>query len=266
MNLATIERRVASLAARLQPPPAPPSRLELAERLGLTLGAWQRDAALSEHPRLLLNCSRQSGKSTVAALLGVHEAISRPGALVLAVSPGERQSKLLFRTMLGFYRDLDHPVPTQVENKLSLELANGSQVHALPGSGGTVRGFSGVSLLLIDEASRVPDELRDAVSPMLAVSGGRLVALSTPAGRRGWWWEAWTSGGDDWQRYEVRAEDVPRIPAAFLAAERRSLPQHVFASEYECAFVEDNASVFRYADVDNMLDDAVRPLFAATGD
>jgi hypothetical protein len=41
-------------------------------------------------------------------------------------------------------------------------------------------------MLVIDEASRVDDTLYLAVRPLLAVSGGRLVALSTPFGKRGW--------------------------------------------------------------------------------
>jgi hypothetical protein len=41
----------------------------------------------SAAPRILLNCSRQSGKSTVTALLAAHTALYQPGALVLLLSP-----------------------------------------------------------------------------------------------------------------------------------------------------------------------------------
>ena len=54
---------------------------------------------------------------------------------------------------------------------------------------------------------------------MLAVSGGRLLAMSTPFGTRGWWYEAWRSN-EDWERYEVPAERCPRISAAFLDENR----------------------------------------------
>jgi len=232
-QLAPLERRIAALAARLAPPSEPMTRLEVASRLGLTLDDWQRDALHSEARQLLLNVGRQGGKSTVAALLGLHEALSRPNALVLAVSPGERQSKLLFRKLMGFYRALGKPVPSVVENKLSLELANGSEVHALPGQEDTIRGFSAVTLLLVDEASRVADDLIAAVRPMLAVTGGRLVTMSTPFGKRGWWWDAWETGGSSWERFEVPAIACPLISAAFLEEERCALPPMWFASEYE---------------------------------
>ena len=66
------------------------------------------------------------------------------------------------------------------------------------------------------------DELYMAVRPMLAVSGGRLVAMSTPFGTRGWWYEAWESS-EPWERYEVPATMCPRISAEFLEEERRSM-------------------------------------------
>jgi len=248
-TLSRLEKDVATLRAQVAPPAASLTRLEMAERLGIDLDDWQRDALLSDARQLLLNVARQGGKSTVAALLGLHEILSRKHALVLAVSPGERQSKLLFRTLMGFYRTLRAAglaAPTTVENKLSLELTNGSAVYALPGQEDTIRGFSAVDLLLVDEASRVPDALMAAIRPMLAVSGGRLVTMSTPAGRRGWWWQAWESGGTDWQRFEIPATACPRIPAEFLAEERRNLPRLWFEAEYCCAFAEPVDAFFSY--------------------
>ena len=85
-----------------------------------------------------------------------------------------RQSQELFGKVLTFYRDLGRPIPAQAERKLSLELENDSRIVTLPGTDKTIRGFSGTALLIVDEASRVADELYFAVRPMLAVSGGGL--------------------------------------------------------------------------------------------
>ena len=93
---------------------------------------------------------------------------------------------------------------------------------ALPGTEKTVRSYSGVRLLVVDEASRVDDALYGSVRPMLAVSQGRLVALTTPWGKRGWFYRAWSEGGADWERHRVPATDCPRISPAFLEEERRS--------------------------------------------
>ncbi len=74
---------------------------------------------------------------------------------------------------------------------MTLRLENGSRIVSLPGTEGTVRGFSGVALLIVDEASRVDDALYHAVRPMLAVSHGKLVLLSTPWGKRGFFYREW---------------------------------------------------------------------------
>jgi len=244
------------LAAALDP-------VALSRRAGLEPDDWQVRVLRSQAPRLLLNCSRQSGKSTTVATLATWQSLYDPG-LILLLSPGERQSKELFRKCLDVWRVVGKPVPAEAENTLTLELANGARVVALPGNESTIRGYSGAKLLIIDEASRVPDSLYTSVRPMLAVSAGRLVALSTPFGRRGWWHAEWTEGGDAWERYEIPASLCPRISADFLAEERRALGPLWYSQEYECAFVEAINQVFTYDTVMGALSPAVAPLFPQT--
>jgi hypothetical protein len=231
-----------------------------ARQLGLEPDPWQADVLRSPAPRVLLNCARQSGKSTVAALLAVHEALYAPASLVLCVSPSLRQSSELFRKCADVYRTLPQAVPADAESALRLELSNGSRILSLPGSETTARGFSAPRLILVDEAARVSDELYAAVRPMLAVSQGRLLALSTPFGRRGWWHDAWEHG-TAWQRVRIPADQCPRISAQFLADERAALPRFVFDQEYHCLFAEGETSVFAYADIQAALSPDVAPLF-----
>src|SRR5829696_1961319 len=82
----------------------------LADQAGFTPDSWQAQVLRRAAPRLLLNCSRQSGKSTVSAVLAVHTALYEPGALVLLLSPSQRQSAELFKKCLAIYRALDRPV------------------------------------------------------------------------------------------------------------------------------------------------------------
>src|SRR5215213_10695097 len=202
-------------------------RVSFVKRLGIEPDPWQEDLLRSTSERVLLNCCRQSGKSTMTAIVALHRALYHPGSLTLRLAPALRQSQELFGKVLGFYRDLDRPVPAQAERRLSLELDNESRIVTLPGSEKTIRGFSGTALLIVDEASRVADELYFAVRPMLAVSGGTLMMLSTPYGKRGVFFEEW-SQGEGWERYEVPAGECPRISKGFLAEERRALPRLVY--------------------------------------
>jgi hypothetical protein len=147
------------------------------------------------------------------------------------------------------------------DNKTSFTLSNGSRCVSLPGTEQTVRGYSSVDIAVIDEMARVPDDLIKSISPMLAVSGGRLIGLSTPFGRRGYFWQEWTEGGLDWYRYQVPATEVPRISPAFLESERRSLGQWHFAQEYLCEFGETENSVFAYDTIMAAMSDDIMPLF-----
>ena len=230
----------------------------LAARIGMPPDPWQAEFLRSADPRVLLNCSRQSGKSTVTALLGVHTALYEPGALVLLLSPSLRQSQELFRKALDTYRALANPVPVEAESALRLELENGSRIVSLPGKEQTVRGFSGVRLLAVDEAARVPDDLYFSIRPMLAVSGGRLVALSTPFGTRGWWFEAWRSA-EPWRRFQVPATECPRISAEFLAEEKRTMGDWWFRQEYGCDFLDAETQPFAREDIEQAFAEEVEP-------
>jgi hypothetical protein len=239
-------------------------RVSFAKRLGLEPDPWQEELLRSTSERVLLNCCRQSGKSTMTAVVALHRALYHPGSLILCLAPALRQSQELFSKMAGFYRDLGRPVSAVTERKLSLELENRSRIITLPGSEKTIRGFSGTSLLILDEAARVEDELYFAVRPMLAVSGGALMMLSTPYGKRGVFFEVWESGLQ-WERYEVPASQCPRISEEFLEEERASLPPFIYRQEYECSFEETEDQVFTSELIDRALTDEVKPLFGTGG-
>jgi hypothetical protein len=233
----------------------------LAAHAGFTLDAWQRDVLLSDAHQIILLVTRQGGKSTVSSIRALHRALYTPASLVLLLAPSYRQSKELFRKVKDALAALPFSAPLASESALELEFTNLSRIVTLPGKESTIRGFSGVSLLIVDEASRVPDELIFAIKPMLAVSGGDILLLSTPWGKRGEFFETWEQGGEAWHRTKVTAYDCPRIPREWLEQERRSIPDHVFRSEYLVEFIETIDQVFSYDDIQRALDPEVTPLF-----
>jgi hypothetical protein len=235
--------------------------LTLAAYAGFTLDAWQRDVLTSTAHQIILLVTRQGGKSTVSSIRALHRALYTPASLVLLLAPSYRQSKELFRKVKDALAALPFPAPLASESALELEFTNFSRIVALPGKEATIRGFSGVSLLIVDEASRVPDELYQAVRPMLAVSGGDILLLSTPFGKRGFFHHEWAEGGASWHRAKITAYECPRIPRAWLEQERRAIGDWWFRQEYMCEFVETIDQVFSYDDIQRALDDSVTPLF-----
>lgn len=241
----------------------PLSRVEFALAAGITPDPWQEKVLESEGRKLLFNCCRQAGKSTVAALLAVWEVVYDPGALVLMLAPSLRQSGELFRTAMGILRAVEVPGTEIVaESALRVELESGSRIIALPGSESTTRGYSAASLVILDECARIDDALIAAVRPSLATTDGRLVCLSTPSGRRGFFFGEWEAGVG-WERTRITAEDCPRISAEFLEDERRMLGEHSYAQEYECRFLDSDTSVFSSEMIDAAFSDDLSPLWEA---
>jgi len=235
----------------------------LALRAGITPDAWQANLLRSAAKQMILLCSRQAGKSTVVALLALHKALHKAAAPVLLLSPSLRQSQELFRKVKDAYGALEAgTVTAREESALRMEFSNGSRIVALPGGKEeTIRGFSGVALLIVDEAARVSDALYQAVRPMLAVSGGDIILLSSPFGKRGFYFHEWAEGGASWHRTKITAYECPRIPREWLEQERRAIPDNVFRSEYLCEFTDTLDSVFSYDDIQRALDDDIKPLF-----
>ena len=236
-----------------------------------------------------------------AAALAWEEAANVPGSLTLLLSRTLRQSGELFRKVKKFYHTAGQPIALLKDTELSLETMNGSRIISLPAHPDTVVGYSAPTLVIIDEAARVLDALYYVVRPMLAMSHGRLIALSTPWGKRGWFYEAWqgTHHEDNastldaqavqalladlgitvtdeelsqepvehyqWHRVQLTAAENPRLSRRFLANERRSVPDLVFRSEWMCEFTDTEGTVFRWDDVEAMLSDDVAPLLWQQG-
>jgi len=155
---------------------------------------------------------------------------------------------------VDFLRSLEPAETLDEDNRLSCALANGSRIVSLPGDPKTIRGFSAPALVIEDEAAYVPDEVYTAIRPMLAVSQGRLILMSSPAGRRGHYYEIWT-GGEGWERIRIVGSECPRISPEFLEQEKKELGPLMFSQEYAGEFIEDAAPLFDDALIEEMFTD-----------
>jgi hypothetical protein len=271
---------------------------------GMVADPWQRRVLNSTARQLLMCCSRQTGKSQTAAALALKTALLEAPAEVLIVSRTLRQSAELLLKVKEMRRWLRagsgvspkkkrrawRPMPAKErealearyaaveaaseksaavrDSVLTEQLENGSRIISLPGKADTFVGFS-PDLLIIDEAARVPDDTYRACRPMLSVSGGRLVLLSTPFGKRGFFWEEWARCEDakargakeSWERYRVEVTECPRISPEFLEDERLALGERWWRQEYFCSFEDPVGAVFTHDVVHAMLDKSVEALW-----
>ena len=219
----------------------------VARWLGFEPDETQRTVLGSAGRRVALNCTRQWGKSTVTAAKAVHQAATRAESLTLVVSPSARQSGEFVRKAADFTRRLGVKPRGDGDNEISLAFPNGSRLVGLPGNEATVRGFSSVSLLVVDEAAQVSDGMYMTVRPMLAVSGGGLWLMSTPFGKRGFFHREW-SAGSGWERIRVTAE------------EWATMGEQWYRQEYGCEFTDVNSGVFDLGLVERAVSCEVEPL------
>jgi len=224
---------------------------------------WQSEVLLSDCNRMLFVCSRQVGKSTVAAFMCLHQALCVPDSTCLIFSPSMRQSGEIFRKkVLLYYNQLGKPIEATAETQTMLELENGSRIVSLPGEAATVRGFSAASLIVVDEAAATSNDLWIALNPMLAVSQGKLVCISSPMGQQGWFFDLWKDEGPLWHRTRVDAYQCPRINPDWLEEQRTMMPEDAFSQEYLCSFNAPLGCVFSTEALNDMFnDDSIKPLY-----
>lgn len=203
---------------------------------GMVPDPWQAKFLRDETRAIGMCCGRQVGKTHATAWKGAHHAATTMGGKVVMTAKTERQSKFLMRHAkralhkagVKFFR----------ETTFELELANGAEVYALPGSEDTVRGLDAVTLLIIDEAAFCTDALYEAVEPMVAITKGQQVLLSSADATFGFFYRIMTSDDPNWSRYHITAYDCPRYDKEWLEWKRRTISPRVFAREYLAEFVD----------------------------
>ena len=221
---------------------------------------WQAEFLRSDDLRNLILCGRQIGKSLAVALKALGTALTMPNSTVIVVAPIEPQANELLRKVLTCFNAIGRPMRLVREAVTTLEFGNGSRVLALPGRERSVHSYT-ATLLIIDEAARVPDEVYHGASPQLSASKGKLVALSTAFSKSGWFFKEFTEG-EGFRRWSITAYDCPRHTPEFLAHERRSMGERWFSMAYLNLFGDDVAAVFSTEDITAALADAgVQPLF-----
>lgn len=209
------------------------------------LDPWQEEVMKVEG-NLHVRSGRQSGKSFVVSMKAAEYAVKNPRKTVMVIASVERQSFLLFDKILNYlvenYKSMimkgkDRPT------KHKITLINGSVIYSLPTgmSGYGIRGFT-VDLLIADEAAFIPEDVWTAVTPMLAVTKGKIWLLSTPFGRSGYFYEM--SKNEKFTHFHVSSEDCPRRDDDFLKSEKERMTKVQYAQEYLGEFVDELMQFF----------------------
>lgn len=200
---------------------------------------WQNQI-LETKGNICVRAGRQVGKSTVISRKAGEFAVKNRNKCIMVISATERQAYLLFEKILSYvhlkYRAMicsGKKKPT----KHKIELKNGSIIHCLPvgETGYGIRGYT-INLLIADEAAFIPEEVFRSLTPSLAATGGKIILLSTPHGREGYFARCFSDS--TYSKWHISSEQVEHMDKEFLAHEKQTMTKMQYMQEYQGEFVD----------------------------
>ena len=203
----------------------------------LSLDPWQKDVVKSKG-HLALKCGRQTGKSTVVSLLAADTALKNPNQYILIGARDIDQAQMLFWKIKEYIWQRHEKQLVGRATLGFLQLKNGSKIicKAIGDTGEGMRGPT-ATMVIIDEAAFVPDRAWIAIEPVIAVTKGRIVLLSTPQGKKGFFYKAFQN--EEYTKFSISARDCPRHTKKFLDQKQSELSPVAFATEYLAEFIDD---------------------------
>jgi len=198
----------------------------------------------------IINKSRQLGISTLVAGFSLWMMLFQKDKTVLCIATKQETAKGMVEKVQFMYNNLpswlkgnQKPVS---DNKLSLKLANNSQIVATSAASDAGRSYA-VSLLLVDEAAFIEgiDRIYTSIKPTIATGGG-IIALSSPNGVGNWFHRMYAEaeiGKNDFKAIKLPWSLHPDRDEAWEQRERTNMSPREFAQEYECDFLGSGNSV-----------------------
>jgi len=201
---------------------------------------------------VIINKSRQLGISTLVAGYALWLMLFNKNKTVLCIATKQETAKQMVDKVQFMYQSLPTwikgPLKPLSDNKLSLELANGSKIIATSAASDAGRSYA-VSLLIIDEAAFIEgiDKIYTSIKPTIATGGG-IIALSTPNGIGNWFHQTYTKiKPNDFYpielKWDLHPDRVAPIDPGWEERERANMSPREFAQEYNCDFLGSGNSV-----------------------
>ena len=198
----------------------------------------------------IINKSRQLGISTLTAGYSLWTMLFNKDKTVLCIATKQETAKGMVEKVQFMYNNLpswlkgnQKPVS---DNKLSLKLANNSQIVATSAASDAGRSYA-VSLLLVDEAAFIEgiDKIYTSIKPTIATGGG-IIALSSPNGVGNWFHKMYAEAEiskNDFKAIKLKWNLHPDRDEAWEQRERINMSPREFAQEYDCDFLGSGNSV-----------------------
>ncbi len=202
-----------------------------------SLDPWQEEIRKEKKKNLCIVSGRQCGKSAGVSIVIGDTALEVPNSYILMGAHDIEQTEMLFWKVVAY---IEAVAPEQIVKSTMhyLLLKNGSQAvcKAVGDTGVGMRGPT-ATLVVLDEAAFIPDRAWIAIEPVISVSKGRIILLSTGQEKKGFFYKA--SLDKDYLVKKISARDCPRHSQAYLDKKQKELSPAAFAQEYLGEFIDD---------------------------
>ena len=190
---------------------------------------------------------RQTGKSYISQQVALYWAINNPDARIFWTSPTYQQAQRPFEEIYdGIFKS--GILKAANKSEMRLTFVNGSTIQfksvEVPKN---LRGFTATHMIC-DEAAYYPEDVWNQVlKPIVLVKGLKVCFVSTPRGVN--WYKTMYDLGQseehpDYASCRMYYEENPFVDMEEIQEAKRTLPEHIFATEYEASFVESGQTVF----------------------
>lgn len=194
---------------------------------------------------------RQWGKSMMGMNLALYWMLNNGPCKVLWVSPVYSQTSKV-------HKELYSAIATSgivKNNNFSdnrIELKNGSEIVFRSAERyDNIRGMT-MDYGIVDEAAFMKEDAwREAIRPVFAVRGKKVLFISTPKGKN-WFYELYQLGrspdNNRYKSYTGSSYETPYISSEEIEDAKKTLPEQVFQQEYRAEFIDSGGEVFSNLD------------------
>jgi len=216
--------------------------------LDLALLPWQQEVMTDESRFKVIAAGRRTGKSHLAAISLILNALNEKQGKVFYVAPTQGQARdVMWSTIFDIAGDI---IEKSHVNNLEITLAGGNTIY-LKGADrpDTLRGVSLKHLVMDELAFMKPDVWESILRPALADRKGSAIFIGTPEGRNHFY-DLFVGGREwpDWASFHFTSFDNPLVDKAEIEHARQTLPSFSFQQEFMASF---DARTSGFFDPDN---------------
>ena len=197
---------------------------------------------------IAIRAAAKAGKTMTLAAKALHKALTVKKEKVYVISPGQRQSNMLFEPILRII-----PKKKEIEDMLGVKntqtekfFVNDSALYCWSGGGAKkgdqIRGLE-PGTVIIDEGAYVEENLWIVIEPRVELLGGTLIVSSTPGADVGRYFEMF-SDTSEYSKYHISGYDVPHFTAEAIAKLKKKLAEDDFKREVLAEFVSELDNYF----------------------